>query len=71
MIYHQLFDRHAPDVTVRAGIIGAPLSLYMALWNELAGDVPAGKAISKADMAPPKDSLLWRLRREQDDLFLG
>ena len=22
MIYHQLFDRHAPDVTVRAGIIG-------------------------------------------------
>ena len=50
---------------------GAPLSLYMALWTELAVDVPAGKSITKADVVPPKDSLLWRLRSEQDDQFLG
>ena len=70
----EALDYEDVEISIRpAGAVdgGAPLSLYMALWNELAGDVPAGKAISKADVVPPKDSLLWRLRREQDDLFLG
>lgn len=69
----EALDYEDVEISIRpAGAVdgGAPLSLYMALWNELAGDVPAGKAISKADVVPPKDSLLWRLRREQDDLFL-
>ena len=50
---------------------GAPLSLHMALWNELAVDVPAGTLITKAEVVPPEDSALWKLRRQQDDLFLG
>ena len=48
---------------------GAPLSLHMALWNELAVDVPAGTVITQADVIPPQDSALWRLRREQDSLI--
>jgi predicted homoserine dehydrogenase-like protein len=50
---------------------GAPLPLNMALWHKLAVDVSAGTIISKNELIPPPDSVLWKLRREQDNLFHG
>jgi predicted homoserine dehydrogenase-like protein len=49
---------------------GAPLSLHMALWNELAVDVAAGTVITLAEVVPPAGSTLWQLRRQQDELLM-
>jgi len=37
--------------------------------NTLARDVPSGTVIAAEMVEPPKDSLLWRLRRELEDTF--
>ncbi|NLS75641.1 MAG: flagellar biosynthesis protein FlgA [Chloroflexi bacterium] len=49
---------------------GAPLSLHLALWTKLAVDVAPGTIITRAHVAPAADSVLWKLRREQDRLLL-
>jgi predicted homoserine dehydrogenase-like protein len=68
----QSLDYEDVQVMIRpAGAVddGAPLSLHMALWNALTVDVPAGTVITKRKVVPPQDSVLWRLRREQDKLL--
>jgi len=68
----QTLDYEDVQVLIRpAGAVddGAPLSLHMVLWNELAVNVPAGTVLTQAEVVEPKDSALWKLRREQDDLI--
>lgn len=44
----------------------APIPFFMAAGRPLRRDVASGAAITRADVKPPPDSLLWRLRDEQD-----
>jgi predicted homoserine dehydrogenase-like protein len=41
----------------------------MAAGCLLARDAPAGAVLTRAHLAPPAASALWRLRDEQDDRF--
>jgi predicted homoserine dehydrogenase-like protein len=54
-----------------AGRVGAdaPVPYYMAAGCLLARDAPAGAVLTRAHLAPPPASALWRLRDEQDDRF--
>lgn len=47
----------------------APLPFYLFSHLTLARDVPAGKTITVGDVEIPADSVLMRLRREQDKAF--
>ena len=49
----------------------APLPFHLGNGNQLACDVAAGTVITGAMVAPPPDSALWALRKEQDAHFLG
>lgn len=49
----------------------AALPFHLASGNPLTCDAPAGTPITAAMMAPPADSTLWALRREQDARFLN
>ena len=49
---------------------GAPLPFHLASGLPLTCAVPAGTPITAATVAPPADSTLWALRREQDAHFL-
>jgi predicted homoserine dehydrogenase-like protein len=64
-----------PDV--RATLIPAvpvahdnPLPAYMSEGNRLTRDVPKGTVITGSMIAPPQDSVMWFLRRKQDEVFL-
>ena len=50
---------------------GAVLPFHLASGHPLTCDVPAGTPITAAMVAPPADSALWALRREQDAHFLS
>ena len=50
---------------------GGPLPFHLASGHPLTCDVPAGTPISASMIAPPVNSTLWALRREQDARFLG
>lgn len=47
-----------------------PVPFFMLEGNRLIEDVPAGTTISLDVIAPPADSALWSLRRQQDAHFL-
>ena len=66
------------DRDVRASLVPAfplsdkgPVPFYMLESNRLVKDVPAGTTITMDMIAPPADSALWSLRRQQDAHFLG
>lgn len=46
-----------------------PLPYFMALGRRLARDLHAGEILTQAAVEAPEDSVLWRLRRDQDSLF--
>jgi predicted homoserine dehydrogenase-like protein len=46
-----------------------PIPLYMALGNQLKKDVPAGSILTYEMIKEPVDSILWELRRQQDQTF--
>ena len=48
-----------------------PVPFFMLEGNRLAKDVPAGTTITVNMLAPPVDSALWSLRRQQDAHFKG
>ena len=50
---------------------GAPLPFHLASGHALTCSVPAGTPITAAMIAPPGDSPLWNLRKEQDAHFLA
>lgn len=57
----------APAQPVQPGV---PLPLHMGNGNPLRRDIAPGTVITAEMVAPPDDSVLWALRREQDQLFL-
>jgi len=67
--------RHAvpdlePVLTPAAAVRGnAPLPYYMAVGRTLTRPVSAGAFITADDVDRPADSLLWKLRAEQDAMF--
>ncbi len=68
----RLGERHAlpgiaPELRpARALAPDAPLPYYLLPNSRLARPLAAGALITGADVVPPSDSALWRLRREQD-----
>ena len=46
-----------------------PIPLHLARGNALAQDKPAGSMITYKDVQTPESSVLWDLRRQQDQLF--
>lgn len=48
----------------------APLPFHLGNGNRLACGVTAGTVITGAMVTPPRDSMLWALRKEQDARFL-
>jgi predicted homoserine dehydrogenase-like protein len=49
---------------------GNPLPFFMLEGNSLARDVPEGTVITRDMIISPRDSLLWSLRKQQDEHFL-
>jgi predicted homoserine dehydrogenase-like protein len=47
----------------------SPLPYYMAVGRRLVRPVRAGAFLTTDDVEAPGDSILWRLRSEQDDMF--
>ena len=65
------------DHTLRAAMIPAtplgehnPVPFFLLSGNRLVKDVPADTVITLNMIEEPEDSLLWALRREQDEVFL-
>jgi predicted homoserine dehydrogenase-like protein len=48
-----------------------PVPYYLAAGATLARDVPAGAILACDDVAPPRGSIAWALRREQDAAYFG
>jgi predicted homoserine dehydrogenase-like protein len=48
---------------------GSPLPFYLFSNLPIVRDVPAGKLICYEDVQLPVDSVLLRLRKEQDEIF--
>jgi predicted homoserine dehydrogenase-like protein len=48
----------------------SPIPLYMALGRRLIRDVPPHTVLTNGMIEPPAESALWRLRRDQDRIFL-
>jgi predicted homoserine dehydrogenase-like protein len=69
--------RHAvpdldPGLTPAAPVAGGkPLPYYMAVGCKLTRPVRAGAIITADSVEAPAGSTLWRLRAEQDAMFLG
>jgi predicted homoserine dehydrogenase-like protein len=69
-------SRHAvpdlePGLTPAMSVSGAaPLPYYMAVGRMLVRPVSAGEFITADCVETPADSTLWRLRAEQDAMFL-
>ena len=66
------------DHSVRAGMIPGitvgpdnPVPFFMLSGNRLKRDVSAGTVITLDMIEEPRNSHLWRLRREQDQVFFG
>jgi predicted homoserine dehydrogenase-like protein len=49
---------------------GQPLPLHMGNGNLLKRDLASGAMLTMDAIVEPQDSVLWRLRREQDAMFL-
>lgn len=47
-----------------------PIPLHLARGNRLRRDLPSGQQITYSDVQEPEDSLLWKLRKQQDQMFL-
>ncbi len=47
----------------------SPIPAHMAFTNKLAKDVPAGSILTYDMIERPKDSVLWKLREEQEEHF--
>jgi predicted homoserine dehydrogenase-like protein len=72
-----LGERHAapnlaPLMLDAAPARGAnPVPYYLAAGATIARDVPAGAILACDDVAPPRGSIAWALRREQDAAYFG
>ena len=48
-----------------------PVPFFMLEGKRLSRDIPSGTIITQDMIIPPKDSLLWSLRKQQDEYFLS
>jgi predicted homoserine dehydrogenase-like protein len=67
--HHQIAGVEGLIVPTRRTQGANPIPFYLMADNRLLRDVPAGTVITAEMVEPPKDSLLWRLRREMEDAF--
>lgn len=56
-----------PSVTISGN---GPLPFFMLEGKRLSKDIPSNTIITKDMVIPPQDSLLWSLRKQQDEYFL-
>ncbi len=66
---HAIEGVEAELVPARALDAVSPVPFYLAGWNRLARDVPAGALLTADMIERPSASPLWRMRAEQDRLF--
>ncbi|MDF2096463.1 flagellar biosynthesis protein FlgA [Aquibaculum arenosum] len=61
----------APEMLLSGEMGGAESALpyYLLPGTRALTDIPAGALVTRAMVAPPEDSVLWRLRAEQDRVF--
>jgi len=65
-------DGLAPELVEAAPLADdRPLPYYLAAGCRLRVDAPAGAPITRGMVDRPADSMLWRLRTEQDAYFFG
>jgi predicted homoserine dehydrogenase-like protein len=67
--HHQIDGVDGLLVPARAATGANPIPFYLMAGNRLLRDVPAGTVIAAEMVEPPKESLLWRLRRELEKTF--
>jgi predicted homoserine dehydrogenase-like protein len=67
--HHQIDGVDGLLVPARAAIGANPIPFYLMAGNRLLRDVPTGTMIAAEMVESPKDSLLWRLRRELENVF--
>jgi predicted homoserine dehydrogenase-like protein len=67
--HHQIDGVDGLLVPGRSATGANPIPFYMMANNTLRRDVPAGTIISADMVKPPKESLLWTLRREMEETF--
>lgn len=67
--HHQIDGVGGLLVPARAAAGANPVPFYLMAGNRLLRDIPAGTLIAAEMVEPPKESLLWRLRREMEETF--
>ena len=67
--HHQIDGVDGLLVPARAATGSNPIPFYLMAGNRLLRDVPTGTVIAAEMVEPPKDSLLWQLRRELESTF--
>ena len=67
--HHQIAGVDGLLVPARAAIGSNPIPFYLMAGNRLLRDIPAGTVITADMIEPPKESLLWSLRREMERTF--
>ena len=67
--HHQIDGVDGLLVPARAATGANPIPFYLMAGNRLLRDVAAGTVIAAEMVEPPKESLLWRLRRELESAF--
>jgi predicted homoserine dehydrogenase-like protein len=67
--HHQIHGVDGLLVPARAARGANPIPFYLMGGNRLLRDVPAGTVISADMVEPPKESLLWTLRRQLEGTF--
>jgi predicted homoserine dehydrogenase-like protein len=67
--HHQIAGVDGLLVPARAAVGANPIPFYLMAGNRLLRDLPAGSVITAEMIEPPKESLLWSLRREMERTF--
>ncbi len=67
--HHQIDGVEGLLVEARRAAWANPIPFYMMANNRLMQNIPAGTIITAEMVAPPKESLLWNLRREMETTF--
>ena len=67
--HHQIDGVDGLLVPARAATGANPIPFYLMAGNRLLRDAPAGTVIAAEMVEPPKESLLWALRRQLEEAF--
>jgi predicted homoserine dehydrogenase-like protein len=67
--HHQIDGVDGLLVPARAASGANPIPFYLMANNRLLRDVSAGTVIAAQTVEPPKESLLWTLRRQLEETF--